>query len=300
MENRTKVGLITGGSQGMGFVAARKLAKLGYRLIVTSRQAQKAEEAAAKLNQAVTGAQVRGMALDLSSLQSVAEFVKNLSEQEQSLHLLIANAAYWPNSKVPAWTSDGFEMTFGTNHLGHFRLVNGLLPLLQRGAKEADEARIVVVSSRLHLPRSMGPDTRFDFDDPNLRGNYEPMVSYKNSKLANIWFAYELNRRITGSGVTVTALCPGFVPETQAAYSQGLRKFFFKYVMPRFPFATTANAATETYVYVATEPSLKGVGGKFYGEKKEIASSEESYDVVKAARLWQLSEELIAGKQLPS
>lgn len=289
----SKLVLITGGSRGLGFAAARKFARAGFRVVLTSRSAARADEAAAALRLETPEAVIWGMALDLSSLGNVRAFAAELAAQEDALHVLVANAANPPNAKVPEYTAEGFETTFATNHLGHFLLTTELLPSLSAAADRTGEARVVVVSSRLHQPKSMGPEVRFDFSDPNLTRNYHPMVAYKNSKLANLWFAYELNRRVQGSGITANALCPGFVPTTIANDARGLRWFMFRQVLSRLPFARTLDEATDTYLFVATHPSLKGIGGRFCAEGREISSSPESYDEGKAARLWALSEELV-------
>jgi NAD(P)-dependent dehydrogenase (short-subunit alcohol dehydrogenase family) len=287
--------LITGGNRGLGFGAAEKLAQLGFRVVLTSRSGARAQEAAAQIRGRVAGGEVRGLALDLSSLTAVHSFAKRFAAEESALHVLIANAFANPRSKKPQYTVDGHETTFAVNHLGHFLLVTKLLPLLEAGAEEAEGARVVVVSSGLHSPGTIGPEVDFDLDDLDMRKRaYNRKVAYKNSKLANLLFAYELDRRMQGRGIRTNALCPGFVPETGLEKAKGLRRLLFRYVYHRLPFAKSLDEAVETYVYVATDPSLKGVGGKFYAEKREIPSSPESYDLEKAARLWQASEEMIA------
>ena len=289
----SKLVLITGGSRGLGFAAARKFARAGFRVVLTSRSATRADEAATALRLETPEAVIRGMALDLSSLGSVRAFAAELAAQEDALHVLVANAANIPNAKVPEYTAEGFETTFATNHLGHFLLTTELLPRLSAAADRNGEARVVVVSSRLHQPKSMGPEVRFDFSDPNLTRNYRPMVAYKNSKLANLWFTYEFNRRVAGSGVTANALCPGFVPATITDEAHGLRRFVFRHVLSRLPFARMLDEATDTYLFAGTHTALKGVGGKFFAEEREVHSSLESYDEDKARGLWELSEELV-------
>ena len=95
---------------------------------------------------------------------------------------------------------------------------------------------------------------RFDFSDPNLTHRYHPMLAYKNSKLANLWFTYELNRRLDGTGVAANALCPGFVPATIADEVRGLRRFKFRHILSRLPFARTPTEATDTYLFVGAHP----------------------------------------------
>jgi retinol dehydrogenase 12 len=290
--------LITGGSRGIGFAAATLLARSGYRVTITSRSVDGAQAAAERIREFVPGAAARGVALELASLEAVRSFAARLVDEGQPLHVVIANAAQWPQGRQPVLTVDGYEQLFATNHLGHVLLVTRLLPLLRASAQATGEARVVVVSSRLHLPGSMGPDPRFNFDDLDLQGAFDPLVAYKHSKLANIWFAYELNRRVAGDGITANALCPGFVPETEAERSRGIKRWLFNHVMPRLPFATPLHVAAATYLYVATDPSLRGVGGKFYAEDREIASSAESYDERKAQRLWEMCQAIVEAQRV--
>lgn len=296
-EDRTQkqLVLITGGNRGLGFAAAKKLAQHGLRVILTSRSSERANQAAAEIRASVPEADVQGMALDLGSLTDVRAFAAQIAEKEQALHVLIANAAALP-AKQRQLSADGYEMTFAANHLGHFLLTNQLLPQLETAVRETGEARVVVISSRLHRPTSLGPKTDFRFDDLDMTHNYRPMRAYKNSKLANLWFTYELDRRMKGSGITASALCPNFVPETISSEATGMLRLMYRFVFSLLPFARSLDDATNTYLFVATNPLLKGVGGNFYGEQHEIASSAESYDHTKAAKLWQVSEALTANK----
>jgi NAD(P)-dependent dehydrogenase (short-subunit alcohol dehydrogenase family) len=128
----------------------------------------------------------------------------------------------------------------------------------------------------------------------NLKGEkyYNSQVFYRNSKLANMWFAYELQRRLTGTGVTSNAVCPGFVPAAIAARRKStIERLFYAQVMTRMPFARSLEQASESYMFAATDPALEGVGGKFIVDGKEKRSSDESYDEAKARRLWELSWE---------
>jgi NAD(P)-dependent dehydrogenase (short-subunit alcohol dehydrogenase family) len=150
---------------------------------------------------------------------------------------------------------------------------------------------VITVSSELHnraYARRPGPD--FDYD--NLKGGkyYNPQVFYRNSKLANMWFAYELQRRLTGTGVTSNAVCPGFVPAAIAARRNSpIEKFFFTQIMARMPFARSLEQASTSYMIAASDPAFEGVGGKFIVDGKGKASSIDSYNEEKARRLWDLS-----------
>ena len=163
-----------------------------------------------------------------------------------------------------------------------------MLPALER----PDTARVVNVSSRLHLPGSRGKPVGFDFGDPQLEHGYNPERAYKNSKLALLWFTYEIQRRLPPRAITANAVCPGFVPATAAASTSGAMHWLMAHVLPHMPFATSIDAATDSFVFMALDPSLDGVGGKFFGDKHQIESSPESYDPGKARRFWELASQL--------
>ena len=198
---------------------------------------------------------------------------------------MINNAGGSVPGKQARFTADGFELTFGTNHLGHFLLTNLLLEDLKQSA------RVITVSSELHNPdHAGGPAPDFDYD--NLKGEkyYHPQIFYRNSKLANMWFAYELQRRLAGTGVTSNAVCPGFVPAAIAARRKSpIARFFYAQIMAWMPFARSLEQASSSYMVAAKDPNLEGVGGKFIVDGKEKRSSDESYDEEKARHLWELS-----------
>jgi NAD(P)-dependent dehydrogenase (short-subunit alcohol dehydrogenase family) len=217
--------------------------------------------------------------------QSVAAF----QATGYPLHILINNAGGAVPGKQASFTVDGFEMTFGTNHLGHFLFTN----LLLEDLKQSAPARVITVSSELHNPAyAKGPLPDFDYDNLKAEKYYNPQVFYRNSKLANVWFAYELQRRLAGTGVTSSAVCPGFVPAAIAARRNSpIEKFFYAQIMARMPFARSLEQASDSYMIAATDPAFEGLGGKFIVDGKEKASSIDSYDAEKARRLWDLSWE---------
>ena len=150
---------------------------------------------------------------------------------------------------------------------------------------------MITVSSQLHVPGyGGGPPPDFDYD--NLKGEkyYQARVFYKNSKLANMWFAYELQRRLAGTGVTSNAVCPGFVPQAIADKRRGqLERWMYREVLARMPFARSLEQASSSYLFTISDPRYASVGGKFIVDGKEIPSSDESYDEAKARRLWEYS-----------
>ena len=287
--HRPLVAMITGGNSGIGFVTASKLAARGFHVILASRNQEASQKAIARMLAAQKSASVESIPLDLASFAAIRECAAAFQAKGYPLQLLLNNAGGSFPGKQASFTVDGFEMTFGTNHLGHFLLTNLLLGDLRRSAP----ARVITVSSQLHIPGyrgGRGPD--FDYD--NLRGEkyYNASLFYRNSKLANMWFTYELQRRLAGSGVTSNAVCPGFVPEAIASRRESpVERFLFGQILARMPFARSLEQASASYLVAATDPKYESVGGKFIVDGKEKRSSDDSYNEQKARRLWELSWE---------
>ncbi|MBV9951786.1 MAG: SDR family NAD(P)-dependent oxidoreductase [Acidimicrobiia bacterium] len=193
--------LVTGASAGLGQETARALAAHGASVIMAARDLDKGERAAAPVRAAATGgARIELRELDLASLESVRRFCDGVLADHDHLHLLVANAGVMAPPKGE--TVDGFETQFGTNHLGHFVLVNRLVPLLVAGAP----SRIVNLSSGGHRFSDV------DLDDPNFeRQEYDAWVGYGRSKTANVLFAVELDRRLRDQGVRACAVHPGMI-----------------------------------------------------------------------------------------
>lgn len=284
-----RIAMITGGNSGIGFATAQKLAEKGFTVILASRNQQASARAIARIQADTPDAKVESIPLDLASFAAIRQCAGAFQAKGYPLHVLINNAGGSIPGKQASFSADGFELTFATNHLGHFLLTNLLLDDLKRSAP----ARVITVSSELHNPdyaRGPGPD----FDYGNLKGEkyYNPQVFYRNSKLANMWFAYELQRRLAGSGVTSNAVCPGFVPAAIGARRKSpISRFFYTQIMARMPFARSLEEASDSYLIAATDPAYEKIGGKFIVDGKEKRSSEESYDEAKARRLWELSWE---------
>jgi retinol dehydrogenase 12 len=282
-----RVAMITGGNSGIGFDTAAKLAAQGFHVILASRNQTASAQAIGRMHAKNSNASVESIPLDLASFSSVRQCVDAFHAKGYPLHLLINNAGGAVPGKHASFTADGFELTLGTNHLGHFLLTNLLLDDLKRSAP----ARVITVSSRLHNPDYAGGQ-RVDFDYDNLKGEkyYHPQVFYRNSKLANMWFAYELNRRLAGTGVTSNAVCPGFVPAAIGERRKPpVERFFYKQIMARMPFARSLGQASASYLIAACDPRFEGIGGKLIADGVEVRSSDESYDAQKAQRLWELS-----------
>ena len=283
-----KTVLITGGGRGLGRVTAAKMAAAGCRVILVARTPAASTEAADEIRRSNSEAIVEPVWVDLSSLAQIRAFAETVVQRDETIDVLFHVAGVMQTSPTRRLSGDGFEETLAVNVLAPFLLTGLLLPALER----APSARVVTVSSRLHLPGSRGEPVDFDFEDPQLEHGYNPDRAYKNSKLAALWFTYELQRRLAPRPITSNAVCPGFVPATAAASTQGAMHFVMAHLMPHMPFATSVDAATDSFVFMALDPSLDGVGGRFFGERHPIESSPESLDVDRAQRFWTLASEL--------
>ena len=282
-----QVVMITGGNSGVGFAAASRFAAQGFHVVLAVRNQRSGALAIQRIQARQPDASLETIPLDLASFASIRQCAAAFAARRLNLNILVNHAGGLVAGKQPSFTTDGFEMTFGTNHLGHFLLTNLLLDDLKRSAP----ARVITVSSQLHDPEyAGGPKVDFDYD--NLKGEkyYNPNVFYRNSKLANVWFAYELQRRVAGSGLTSNVVCPGFVPASIAERRKsGLEQFFYRQILSRMPFARSLEQAADNYLTAATDPRYETSGGKFIVDGTEKLSSRESYDEDKALRLWEAS-----------
>jgi len=280
--------LVTGAGRGLGRVTAAKLAAAGHHVVLHARRPEAAEAAATAIVAAHAGARVTPHAADLASIAAVHGLTVEVLAAHEQIDVVLHIAGVMQQSRTRRLTTDGVEETLAVNTLAPFLLSGLLLPALER----SPAARIVYVSSRRHLPDSHGAPVDFDFDDASLAAGYDPDRAYKNSKLAVLWVTYEQARRLTGRPMTTNAVCPGFVPMTASDSASGVKRAFMRTVLARMPFAVSVDAATDSFAFMATDPSLNGITGRFYGEQHPIASSAESHDAAKAARFWALAEAL--------
>lgn len=287
MYSKSKTVLLTGGTRGLGFATARMLAKRGYFVLLTGRNKSAAQAAAAKIQAEFPEAPVpEGLSLDLSSLGAVRRFVEVWEKRAQRIDVLFNCAGILepePGLKV---TQDGFEPFFGVNHLGHYLLTRSLLPWLSI----QPSSRVVQVSSRLHQASTgFGRAATLDFDEMRSAGFRSPHERYKASKLANLLFVYELERRVGSQGIHANGICPGFIPETIAEHRKGIHRWFYRACLRRMPFARGLNEAAGHFVDLATDPAFDGIGGRFFADGREVTSSPASYDPDLARRLWDVS-----------
>jgi len=285
-----RTAVITGANTGLGYETASALASHGARVILAVRHLDKGKAAADLIARRSPGADVAVQELDLTSLASVRAAAEELRANQDRIDLLINNAGVMMTPEET--TKDGFELQFGTNHLGHFALTGLLIDRLL----DTPGSRVVTVSSMGHR---LFARAGIRFDDLQWERGYSRTGAYGQAKLANLMFTYELQRRLAPRPVTVNAVCPGFVPATAAASTSGVMRLVMSFVMPHMPFATSVDAATDSFVFMAVDPSLEGVGGKFFGEQHPIESSPQSRDTEQSQRFWELAERLTAAPDAP-
>jgi NAD(P)-dependent dehydrogenase (short-subunit alcohol dehydrogenase family) len=281
-----RTAIITGANTGLGFETAAALASRGAHVVLAVRNLEKGKQAAASITAATPGADVALQELDLTSLESVRAAAAQLRSDHDRIDLLINNAGvmYTPKST----TKDGFELQFGTNHLGHFALTGLLLDRLL----PVDGSRVVTVSSMGHRIRAA-----IHFDDLQWERRYSRVGAYGQSKLANLLFTYELQRRLAPRGTTIAAAAhPGGsntelmrnMPRPLVVAADLLAPVFQDAALGALP---TLRAATEPGVHGGQYFGPGGVG-QVRGYPKVVASSAQSHDVELQRRLWTVSEEL--------
>lgn len=282
--------IVTGGNSGIGFETAKALTRAGARVIVAARDADKGQEAIQRINAAVPTAQVEAAALDLASLASITAFAEQLRERGQPIDLLINNAGVMaiPERRL---TRDGFEVHMGTNHLGHFALTGQLLPLLL----QSSAPRVVTVSAVI----ARWDSTRLDIADLQSERNYTPMGAYARSKLANLLFMVELDRRARHLSLTSVAVHPGtsftnlqrhsgpswLGPLVRPLFNRVLGQSAAQSALPSLYAATATGVSGSAFVGPTGFRELRGAPGL-------VALPPRALDEQVARALWEMSEQL--------
>jgi NAD(P)-dependent dehydrogenase (short-subunit alcohol dehydrogenase family) len=284
--------VVTGGNSGLGYETARALARKRARVVIACRDAGRARAAVISLRAESSDADASFLELDLASLASVRKFADALRERHRSLHVLVNNAGVMalPQRR----TADGFEAQFGTNHLGHFALTGLLLELLLA----EPGGRIVTLSSTAHR---IG---RMRFDDLQFERGYSPWPAYAQSKLANLLFTLELQRRLAAAGAPAIAVAchPGYAA-TNLQFAgprmagSAVRERVMK--LANRLFAQSAEMGALPTLYAACAPDVEGgdyIGpadfGQTWGYPTKVSRSRRARDAQAAARLWEISERL--------
>ena len=275
--NKDDVVLVTGANSGMGKATALALAKTGAQVVMLCRHPGRGQAALEEIRSASNNKSVMLMLCDLASIEDICRFADEFRSRYSTLSVLINNAGILASSRQ--LTKDGYELNFGVNYLGHFLLTNLLMDLIIPA-----KGRIVTLSSVAHKIGSI------HFDDINLTGSYGWLKAYSQSKLANVLFTYELARRLKGTGATANCLHPGVVATNIIVDRQtGLGSLTAR-LMKHFFISPEQGA--ETAIYLATSPEVQGVSGQYFRRKQPIESSQLSYDLETAVRLWDLSERM--------
>jgi NAD(P)-dependent dehydrogenase (short-subunit alcohol dehydrogenase family) len=282
--------VITGANSGIGFEASRELARAGALVILASRSQAKAEGAIQKIRKEIPSARLEFIRLDLASLGSVRQFAEEFKSKHDRLHILLNNAGIM---LVPyGLTEDGFEKTVGTNHLGHFALTGLLIDRLTG----TPGSRVVNVSSNAHYGGEM------DFNNLLFQENrdYTPMKAYSRSKLANLLFTYELQRRFLAEGVDALALAahPGISATGLADHLLNHRMTWLIQSLMKIMYQSSTMGALPI-LRAATDSGA--TGGEYYGPDGKgersgfpvvVQSNPDSKNLADAHKLWEISQEL--------
>ncbi len=273
--------LITGATNGIGHETAVALAEMGASVVITARDERKGRAVQGEIKER-TGADVDVLFADLASLADVRRLADDYKSRNDKLHVLINNAGAYNAQRLE--TKDGYEMTFGVNHLAHFLLTDLLLELIKSSAP----ARIINVSSGAHT------GAKVDFDDLQAETGYAGMRSYGQSKLANVLFTNELARRLEGSNVTVNSLHPGVVKTGFGRNNGGvIGAVFSVFQTIGGPFLLNSAKGAETSIYLASSPDVENVSGEYFVKKEAVPSNDISNDPDVARKLWDVSEQLV-------
>lgn len=300
-----KIAVVTGANSGIGFAVTQALIRKRAHVVMGCRNLEKAEEALAKIREVFPDASAEVIRLGLADLSSVRNFAKEFMDKHGLLHILLNNAGIMVPPKLK--TVDGFELQFGTNHLGHFALTGLLI-----------ETIIGTEGSRVVTMSSSAEGGKINFDDLQWDRSYSRFGAYAQSKLANLLFGYELHRRLRAAGSNVLSLCshPGGartnLSKTGLGMSSGegtkkrLSSFMTRALLTALvPFLMILTQSAEDgalpMLYAATSPNA--VSGAYYGPSglhnkypKRVESSKASHDEEVARRLWEVSSELTGVK----
>lgn len=279
---KDRICLVTGANSGIGLETARGLAAKGATVVMTARSRSKGEQAVADVQQGTGNPRVELLELDLADLASVRTAAASFTARFEQLHVLVNNAGLMLSER--RLTADGFEMTMGVNHLGHFALTLLLLPLI----KASTPARIVNVSSTAHQVVRKG----LDFEDLMFEQRaYNMMGAYGASKLANVHFTRALAQRLAESDITVNAVHPGTV-STRIASDGDVEGLFTRLYELARPFMMSTKKGARTSLHVATSEEGGRVSGAYFTRSRQSRISRAAQDDAAAQRLWEISERL--------
>lgn len=273
---KDKICIVTGANSGIGKATALGLAQLGAHIIMLCRDKSRGEEAQFEIINESGNELIELMLADLSSQQSIRDFVSDFKKKYDKLNVLINNAGVNPSKRYE--TVDGIEKAFAINTLAPFLLTNLLIPTL----KNSSPARVINVASNVQ-------SKSINFEKLQSKKYFRSWKAYSRSKTALILITYEFARRLKGTGITVNCLHPGFIKTNITRYYKGIIKFFTKII---FSFAKSPEEGAKTSIYLASSPEVEGVSGKFFIDKNEAKSKEITYDTSVAKKLWDICANL--------
>ncbi len=267
--------VVTGATDGIGRVTARRLAGLGAEVLLVGRNKEKAEKVVADIRQKTGNADVDFLIADLSSQNEIRILAHEIQQRFSSIDVLINNAGAL--FMIRQLSVDGIEMTFALNHLSYYLLTR----LLMDQILAAPRARVINVSSVAHQGVSL------DFDDLQLDQDYDGWQAYKRSKLCNLYFTYALARRLRETSVTVNALHPGFVRTRFGNNNEGMAKMMLS--VAKNIVAISPEKGARTSVFLAAAPQVEGVTGEYFVKSRSTKSSRVSRHADATERLWAVS-----------
>jgi len=275
---RGQVCMVTGATSGIGEFTALGLARKQATVVIVGRNKNRCINAVTRIREATNNPNIGYLVSDLSSQAQIRRIVNEFKEQYSGLDVLVNNvgAAFWRREL----SVDGIEMTLALNHLSYFLITNLLLNELLNSCS----ARVVNVTSGNHYKR------RLDFDNLQLNKGYNPLKAYGRSKLANILFTYELDRRLGGIAVTANAMNPSRV-------STNIWKNAGPIIGPLIGWFMSRNAqkpeeGAQAVIYLASSPEVEDVSGKYFRKEVLMDSDPETYNLESAKRLWEISAEM--------
>lgn len=277
-----KMVMVTGATNGIGKAAALALAKMGASVVVVGRSAERTAATVKEIQAAAGHQNVEAITGDLSLMSGVRAVAAKFLERHDRLDVLLNNAGGVFNERQV--TSEGLEMTFALNHMSYFLMTHLLLGALRKSAAETGEARVISVSSGAHMVVR-----KFDISDAQSERRYSSFGAYGKSKLMNVLFAYELAKRVSGTGITSNALHPGTVQTGFGSGSNGLFTMMFSLMRP---FMLTPEKGAQTSIYLASSLEVKGVTAAYFDKSRAVRSSGESYNEQHQRDLWALSERI--------
>ncbi len=274
-----KTCLITGANSGIGKVTARELAKRGAQIIMLCRNEEKAEQAKEDILKVCGHERVAIVLADLSSLTDIRRAAEQINATYDKIDVLNNNAGLIMGNKRET-TQDGFEMSFGVNHLAPFLLTHLLLDKVM----ESPQGNIINVSSEAHRI------AKLDFNNLQYEKGYSGLKAYALSKLCNILFTHELSKKLQGTSVVTNTLHPGGVASN---FGKGTGSFFnFMFQLAR-PFLSSEEEGAQTSIYLATSKEGANVSGLYFKDKKPVKPSKAAMSDFNAQKLWEVSEQLL-------